>query len=139
VLALVELLRITCPVAVDAVPNAIDKAPAIAPVVSAIVTAEFCISLPVVVSNLAIALSVADAGPTTSPLPAGVAHTPSPLKNVVPDGVPVIAEPNKGILFVAISSIAPVPAVVRPKNVSVAMVRPLVVIAPVDTLAANAS
>ena len=40
--------------------------PVAAPV-SPIVTTEFCNNLPVVLSNLAIALSVALAGPTTSP------------------------------------------------------------------------
>lgn len=40
------------------------------PVVSAMVAALFCMSFPVVVSNRAIALSVAEAGQTTSPVPA---------------------------------------------------------------------
>ena len=40
--------------------------PVISPVVSAIVTALFCSSLPVVESNRATALSVAEAGQTTS-------------------------------------------------------------------------
>lgn len=54
--------------------------PVISPVVSAIVTAEFWINLPVVPSNLATALSVADAGPTTSPVPDTAAHDPSPRR-----------------------------------------------------------
>ena len=37
------------------------------------------------------------------PLPLGVAHEPSPLKYVVADGVPVMADEKRGILFVAIS------------------------------------
>lgn len=42
--------------------------------VSLIVTPEFLMSLPVVALNLAIALSVADTGQTTSPPHAGVDH-----------------------------------------------------------------
>ena len=45
---------------------------------SSIVAPEFCISLPVVVSKRAIALSVAEAGQTTSPL-----HPPEPLAAAV--------------------------------------------------------
>lgn len=48
--------------------------PVISPVVSAMVTAESCMSFPVVESNRAIALSVEDAGHTTSPVPDIVAH-----------------------------------------------------------------
>ena len=53
--------------------------PVAAPVSSIVVT-EFWISLPVVPSNRAMALSVDDAGPVTSP-PAFVVHvgTPAPL------------------------------------------------------------
>ena len=50
---------------------------------SEIVAPEFCTNLPVVLSNLAMALSVELAGPTTSPEPAGVAKVPSPRKKVV--------------------------------------------------------
>ena len=49
--------------------------------VSSSVSVEFWINLPVVVSNLVIALSVADAGPTTSPVPPAVAF------NVPPENV----------------------------------------------------
>ena len=49
---------------------------------SAIVTELFCTSFPVVKSNLVIALSVAEDGPTTSPEPVGVTQVPSPRQNV---------------------------------------------------------
>lgn len=54
--------------------------PVISPVVSAIVTAEFCISFQVVASNLATALSVAEAGHTTSPVPQP--HPPQPSASI---------------------------------------------------------
>ena len=47
---------------------------------SLIVTREFCSNFPVVVSNLAIALSVAVAGPITSPLPL----PPPPIALITP-------------------------------------------------------
>jgi hypothetical protein len=55
--------------------------PAITPV-SLTVTELSWIILPVVRSNRAIALSVEEAGPETSPPPAGVAHAPSPRQKV---------------------------------------------------------
>jgi len=65
------------------------------PVVSAINKTEFCINLPVVVSNLAAALSVAEPGPTTSPLPEGVTQVPSPLQKVVAEApVPLFKLPT---------------------------------------------
>ena len=56
--------------------------PVISPVVSAIVTAEFCTSLPVVPSNRTTALSVEDAGPTTSPVAVLVNQDRLPLPSV---------------------------------------------------------
>ena len=53
------------------------------------VAEEFCMSLPVVLSKRATALSVAEAGQTTSQLPNGVLQVPSHLKNVEAEGVPV--------------------------------------------------
>ncbi|MCG3776100.1 MAG: hypothetical protein JW395_2949 [Nitrospira sp.] len=55
-----------------------EDAPAISPVVSAIVTTEFWMSLPVVPSNRATALSVAEAGPSTSPMRSEEAEGPFP-------------------------------------------------------------
>jgi hypothetical protein len=85
---------------------------------SSIVVVEFWINLPVVVSNLATALSVADAGPTTSP-------------------------PNDGLVFVIVK-LGYVPLVDIPVPefnttvwsgaVFVTVIEPEVVIGPPDTL-----
>lgn len=61
---------------------------------SAIVIPLFCMSLPVVESNLAIALSVAEAGHTTSPVPHAVAAIVTVPELPVPPVVRVIFEPS---------------------------------------------
>jgi hypothetical protein len=50
---------------------------------SSMTAGVFWMSFPVVLSYRAIALSVADDGPTTSPPPAGVIQAPSPRQKVV--------------------------------------------------------
>ena len=62
----------------------VSEAAAIAPA-SEIVTVLFCSNLPVVESKRTIALSVEEAGPTTSPEPLGVAQVPSPLQKEEPE------------------------------------------------------
>lgn len=64
------------------------------PVVSAIVAALFCINLPVVLSNRAIALSVAEAGQTTSQLPLAVLAIVTTHADQVPVVVSVILLPS---------------------------------------------
>jgi len=76
-------LRVAAPV--DAITTPPPAANVIVPVVSATVTAEFWISLPVVLSNLAIALSVELTGPTTSP----VAPPVKPAHSAAPELLPV--------------------------------------------------
>lgn len=90
--ALVDVRLVTVPVVITAVPalaevmEAVVAARAATPVMvplSSTITTLFWISLPVVRSNRAMALSVAEAGPTTSPdpPPPAVAHdkVPEPL------------------------------------------------------------
>jgi len=67
------LASVKVPVVVETV-SPLNLPAVMSPVVSAIVTAEFWTSFPVVPSNLATALSVEDAGPTTSPAPDTVAQ-----------------------------------------------------------------
>lgn len=64
------------------------------PVVSAIVAALFCINLPVVLSNRAIALSVAEAGQTTSQLPLAVLAIVTTHSDQVPVVVSVMLAPS---------------------------------------------
>jgi hypothetical protein len=86
---LTDVVPVTASVGVDEpeIATVLYFPPVMSPVVSAIVTALDWISFPVVESNLATALSTADTGPTTSPVPVGVAHVPSPRQNVEPDAL----------------------------------------------------
>jgi hypothetical protein len=86
---LTEVVPVTARVGVDdpEIATVLYLPPVMSPVVSAIVTAELWISFPVVRSNLATALSTADAGPTTSPVPVGVAQVPSPRQKVDEDAL----------------------------------------------------
>ena len=77
-------------------------APAITPV-SETVTTESCINLPVIPSNLAIALSVEDAGPTTSPEPPAAICASSSTKTAC-TSVEII--PAKGTTEIAEASCA---------------------------------
>lgn len=77
-------------------------------------------SFPVVKSKRTIALSVDDAGPTTSPDPDGVAHVLSHLRNVDADGVPVALSFAIQTTLLSIVQVAQLPeTVISPLSPSV--------------------
>jgi len=86
---LTEVVPVTARVGVDdpEIATVLYLPPVMSPVVSAIVTALDCTSFPVVPSNRTTALSTLDAGPTTSPVPVGVAQVPSPRQKVDEDAL----------------------------------------------------
>ena len=85
--AVLAALAVEAPVPPSAIARSVVSvrdAAAIAPA-SEIVTVLFCSNLPVVESKRTMALSVEEAGPTTSPEPLGEAQTPSPLQKEEPE------------------------------------------------------
>ena len=161
---LTDVVPVTARVGVDdpEIATVLYLPPVMSPVVSAIVTALFWTSLPVVPSNRTTALSTADAGPTTSPVPVGVAQVPSPRQKVDADAlvplfrlvtgrfpvtpvergrpvqfvrVPLEGVPNAGVVSVGLVSVLFVSVSVPAKVASVPVVGSVTVPDPAVALA----